>query len=91
MWTLGASTYVDTKNCLICGHKNFVQFMDANRPHMWTLASFPHNNMWTVTCVDSTSIYEERNLDMNMISVILWKNTDDIFANAKHRNNSLIN
>ena len=45
--------------------------------------------MWTVTCVDSTSIYEERNLDM--ISVILWKNTDDIFVNAKHRNNSLIN
>ena len=60
--------------------QNFVQFMGAKCPHMWT-----------VTCVDSTSIYEERNLDMNMISVILWKNTDDIFANAKHKNNSLIN
>ena len=54
--------------------------MDAKRPHMWTLVrfphmwilvSFPHDNMWTVTCVDSTSICEERNLDM--ISVILWK------------------
>ena len=73
------------KFCLICGHKRFVQFVDAECPHI----RFPHNNMWTVTCVDSTSICEERNLDM--ISVILWKNTDDIFANAKHRNNSLIN
>ena len=45
--------------------------MDAKRPHMWTLVSFPNDNMWTVTCVDSTSICEERNLDM--ISVILWK------------------
>ena len=45
--------------------------MDAKRPHMWILVSFPHDNMWTVTLVDSTSICEERNLDM--ISVILWK------------------
>ena len=81
-------SYLLTLSVHVCGYKNFVQFMYAKRPHMWTLASFPHNNMWTVTCVDSTSIYEERNLDMNVISVIFWKNTDDIFA--KNNNTRII-